>query len=104
LKKIGIDDTMEKQVTKLAKLAKDAGLDGVVASPFEVRLIRKELGEEFIIVTPGVRPEWAAANDQKRVATPKEAVLNGADYIVVGRPVIEASDPAEAARKILKEI
>ena len=104
LKKIGIDDTMEKQVTKLAKFAKDAGLDGVVASPFEVRLIRKELGEEFIIVTPGVRPEWAAANDQKRVATPKEAVLNGADYIVVGRPVIEASDPAEAARKILKEI
>ena len=104
LKKIGIDGTMEKQVLKLAKLARDAGLDGVVASPSEAKLIRNDLGEDLIIVTPGVRPEWAAVNDQKRVATPKEAILNGADYIVVGRPVIEASDPAEAARKILKEI
>jgi len=104
LKKIGIDDNMEKQVLKLAKLAKDALLDGVVASPAEVRSIRRELGEEFIIVTPGVRPEWASAGDQKRVATPKEAVLNGANYIVVGRPIVEAPDPLAAAKKILEEM
>jgi orotidine-5'-phosphate decarboxylase len=104
LKKIGIDANMEKQVLKLARLAKDASLDGVVASPSEVKLIRRELGEEFIIVTPGVRPEWAAANDQKRIATPKEAVLNGATYIVVGRPIMEAADPVAAAKKVLEEI
>ena len=104
LKKVGVNDNMEKQVLRLAKLAKDAGLDGVVASPSEIKLIRKELGEDFIIVTPGVRPEWAAVNDQKRIATPKEAVLNGATYIVVGRPITEAPDPLEAARKIQKEI
>jgi orotidine-5'-phosphate decarboxylase len=104
LKKIGINDNMEKQVLKLAKLAKDALLDGIVASPSEVKLIRKELGEEFIIVTPGVRPEWAAANDQKRIATPKEAVLNGATYIVVGRPIVEAPDPLVAVRRIVEEI
>ena len=103
LKKIGINDNMEKQVLKLAKLAKDASLDGVVASPSEVKLIRRELGNEFIIVAPGVRPEWASANDQKRIASPKEAVLNGATYIVVGRPVIEAPDPLSAAKRILEE-
>jgi len=104
LKKIGINDSMEKEVLRLAKLTKDASLDGVVASPSEVKLIRKDLGEEFIIVTPGVRPEWAAMNDQKRVATPKEAILNGATYIVVGRPIIEAPDPLAAAKKVLEEI
>ena len=104
LNKVGINDNMEKQVLKLAELAKDASLDGVVASPSEVKLIRRELGEDFIIVTPGVRPEWAAVNDQKRVATPKEAVLNGATYIVVGRPIVEAPDPLAAAKRILEEI
>lgn len=104
LKKIGINDNMEKQVLKLAELAKDASLDGVVASPSEAKLIREELGQEFIIVTPGVRPEWAAADDQKRIATPKEAVLNGATYIVVGRPIVEAADPLAAAKKVLEEI
>ena len=119
LKKIGIDDTMEKQVLRLAELAKDAGLDGVVASPSEVKLIRSKLGEGFIIITPGVRLEWTAVNDpsagsgsvlslpkddQKRVATPKEAVQSGADYIVVGRPITSAPDPVEAAKMILEEI
>ena len=104
LKKIGINDNIKIEVSKLAKLAKDASLDGVVASPSEVKLIRRELGEEFIIVTPGVRPEWAATNDQKRIATPKEAVLNGATYIVVGRPIVEASDPLAAAKRVLEEI
>jgi orotidine-5'-phosphate decarboxylase len=104
LKKIGINDNMKSQVLKLAKLARDAGLDGVVASPQEVRFIREELGKNFLIVTPGVRPSWASSNDQKRVLTPKEAIENGADYIVIGRPITEAKDPEEATRRILKEI
>lgn len=104
LKAAGIEDNMEKEVLKLARLAKEAGLDGVVASPSETKLIRKELGADFLIVTPGVRPEWAKANDQKRIATPKSALRDGADYIVVGRPITESKDPAEAAKAILKEI
>lgn len=104
LKKIGINDNMETQVLKLAKLALDAGLDGVVASPSEVKLIRNALGRDFLIVTPGVRPAWAATNDQKRIATPREAITSGADFIVVGRPIIEAPDPVEAVKKVLEEI
>ncbi len=104
LKKVGVGDNMEAQVLRLAKLAKESGLDGVVASAVEIKPIRAALGKDFIIVTPGVRPSWAAVNDQKRIATPKEAIDSGADFIVVGRPIIEADDPAEAARKVLKEI
>ena len=104
LKEIGLDGNSESAVLKLAHLVKSAGLDGVVASPAETKLIRKELGEDFLIVTPGVRPAWAASNDQKRIATPLAAIKDGADYIVVGRPITEAEDPAEAAREILREI
>ena len=104
LKKTGINDNMKKEVLKLAALAKEAGLDGVVASASEVKLIRKHLGDYFTIITPGVRPEWAVANDQKRIATPKEAVLNGATYIVVGRPIVEAPDPLAAAKRVLEEM
>ena len=104
LKKVGVDDNMEAQVLRLAGLAKESSLDGVVASPEEIKPVRKALGKDFIIVTPGVRPSWAAVNDQKRVATPKEAINSGADFIVVGRPIIEAADPAQAARKALEEI
>jgi len=104
LKKIGIDDNMETQVLRLAKLARESGMDGVVASPSETGLIRKRIGKDFLIVTPGVRPSWAAVNDQKRIATPKEAIENGADFIVVGRPITEAADPVSAAKKVLEEI
>jgi orotidine-5'-phosphate decarboxylase len=104
LESVGISDKMEREVLKLAELAKSASLDGVVASPAEAAAIRQRCGEDFIIVTPGVRPAWAEAGDQKRVATPKEAIANGATYIVAGRPVTEAADPAGAAKKILKEI
>lgn len=104
LKKIGIDDNMETQVLRLAKLARESGMDGVVASPSETGLIRKNIGKNFLIVTPGVRPSWAAVNDQKRIAAPKEAIENGADFIVVGRPITEAEDPVSAAKKVLEEM
>ncbi len=104
ISEVGIGRSMEEEVLSLAAMAKDAGLDGVVASPQEISAIRRKSGEDFIIVTPGVRPEWAAAGDQKRIATPAEAIKSGADYIVVGRPIIEADDPAEAARKIIEEM
>ena len=101
---VGIERKIEEEVVSLARLGKESGLDGVVASPNETGLIRKNLGKDFIIVTPGVRPSWAAVNDQKRVATPLEAITAGADYIVVGRPITAAADPALAAREIIKEI
>jgi orotidine-5'-phosphate decarboxylase len=104
LLKIGIGDNMETEVLRLAEMAKSAGLDGVVASPSETRLIRQKLGKAFLIVTPGIRPNWAAANDQKRIATPAAAIKSGADFIVVGRPITEAKDPAEAAKAVLREM
>ncbi|MFH1189159.1 MAG: orotidine-5'-phosphate decarboxylase [Candidatus Omnitrophota bacterium] len=104
LKKAGISDTMDAEVLKLAGLAKEAGLDGVVASPLEAKRLREAFGGDFLIVVPGIRPEWAASGDQKRFATPLEAVKAGADYIVVGRPITEARDRKEAARRILEEM
>ncbi|TYO96302.1 orotidine-5'-phosphate decarboxylase [Geothermobacter ehrlichii] len=104
LRQIGIDRPVTEMVPRLAALARDAGLDGVVASPREVGLIRSACGPEFRIVTPGVRPAFAAANDQKRVTTPAEAIRAGADYLVVGRPISAADDPVDAAARILAEI
>ena len=100
LKKIGINKLPEEQVLNLARLTKDAGLDGVVASPEEISVIRKAIGKDFLIVTPGVRPEGSDAGDQKRVATPKEAFQRGADYIVIGRPVTKAKDPVKVLESI----
>jgi len=104
LRGVGIDRPVEVMVPKLAKLAKEAGMDGVVASPKEVALIRQACGEDFLIVTPGVRPVFAAQDDQKRVTTPGEALQAGADYLVIGRPISAAADPAAAARMILDEM
>ena len=104
IRSVGIGGSVKDEVLKLASLAQDAGLEGVVASPEEAAAIRKNAGKDFIIVTPGVRPEWAAKGDQKRVATPREAIQAGASHIVVGRPITDAKDPAQAARKVLKEI
>jgi len=95
---------VESQVLSLARLAKKAGLNGIVASAKELTSLREAMGKDFLIVTPGVRPAWAKTDDQRRVATPREAIEKGADYIVVGRPIIKADDPKEAAEKILKEI
>nr|MBU1328961.1 orotidine-5'-phosphate decarboxylase [Candidatus Omnitrophota bacterium] len=100
LKKMGIDKSAQDQVLSLAILAKEAGLDGVVASPEEITAIRKNTGKDFLIVTPGVRPKGSETGDQKRVATPKEAFQRGADYIVIGRPVTKAKDPVKAFKTI----
>jgi orotidine-5'-phosphate decarboxylase len=99
-----IPGAVEEQVVHLAKLAKKAGLDGVVASPLEIKKIRKACGGNFVILTPGIRPAWAGADDQKRIMTPKEAIDAGADIIVIGRPIIAAKNPADAARRVLDEI
>lgn len=104
LREIGIDRPVAEMVPRLAKLAKDAGMDGVVASPKEVGLIREVCGEDFAIVTPGVRPIFASQDDQKRVTTPADALQSGADYLVIGRPISAAADPAEAADKIIAEM
>ncbi len=104
LRGVGIDRPVAEMVVRLAKLTKEAGFDGVVASPKEVKLIRAACGNDFAIVTPGVRPSFASLDDQKRVTTPAEAITAGASHLVIGRPISAAENPAEAARLILEEI
>lgn len=104
LRQIGIDHSVQDMVVRLARLAKESGMDGVVASPLEIELIRAACGPDFLIVTPGVRPTFAAVDDQKRIMTPAEAVSAGADYLVIGRPIAKAADPAAAAQLIADEI
>lgn len=101
---LGISGSVKDAVLKLAQNSKEAGLDGVVASPLEVPMIKDKIGPEFITVTPGIRPKSSSNNDQKRVTTPKEAMELGTDYIVVGRAVTAASDPKAAFADILSEI
>lgn len=104
LKDIGVNQKTAKQVERLARLSKACGLDGVVASGREIGLIRKAVPKPFLVITPGVRPLWAAQGDQKRIVTPKQAIEDGADLIVVGRPITENPDPRAATKKILAEI
>jgi orotidine-5'-phosphate decarboxylase len=104
LRSIGIDHSVQDMVVRLAKLAQESGMDGVVASPLEIEPIRAVCGPDFLIVTPGVRPTFASADDQKRIMTPAEAVKAGADYLVIGRPIAKAADPAVAAQMIADEI
>jgi orotidine-5'-phosphate decarboxylase len=104
LHQVGFAHAVADQVLRLALLAKDAGLDGVVCSPHEIEAIKKECGRDFLVVTPGIRPAWAAAQDQKRIMTPAEALGKGADYLVIGRPVTGAPSPHEAFLKVLAEI
>ncbi len=89
---------------RLGRLAFGSGADGLVASPLEVAGLRAALGPDCVLVVPGVRPGWAGADDQKRVMTPGEAVASGADYLVIGRPITRADDPAGAAKRIAEEI
>lgn len=104
LRKIGVHETVEGEVTRLAELAAESGMDGLVASPLETLAVRRKVGEEMIIVTPGVRPAGATLHDQKRVGSPADAIRAGADFIVVGRPLCRAEDPAAVARAIVKEV
>lgn len=113
LKQVGVSGSSSKRVVHLARLAKKAGMDGVVASPQEVRAIRRACGKDFLIVVPGIRPDLGGgspkrgkrkADDQARIATPAEAIRAGADYLVIGRPITGAPDPVAAASAILEEV
>ncbi|HBG62067.1 MAG: orotidine 5'-phosphate decarboxylase [Omnitrophica WOR_2 bacterium RIFOXYB2_FULL_38_16] len=99
-----VGDSISALVLERARLAKESSLDGIVASSQEAALVRKEMGEDFVIVTPGIRPHGASAGDQKRITTPFDAIKNGSDFLVVGRPIVKADDPALAAKRILEEI
>jgi len=103
-----IKDKIEDYVLHLTRLGIKNGLDGVVCSPNEAKMIRdlanKEGKKDFLIVTPGVRPVWAKTNDQQRISTPKDAILNGVSHIVVGRPITASKDPIDATKKIIEEI
>ncbi len=110
LSQMGFREEYSNDLSKLvllrAKIAKEAGCHGIVCSGHEVAMIKKELGPQLIAVTPGIRPEWSLVgqDDQKRIVTPKIAVQRGADYIVIGRPIRDAQDPADAARRVADEI
>jgi orotidine-5'-phosphate decarboxylase len=104
LRRVGVADQVEHQVVRLARLARKAGMDGVVASPLEIARIRRECGRGFLIVTPGVRPARFQQDDQKRIMTPEEAMRSGADYLVLGRPIRDAQDPLAAVREVVAEM
>ena len=104
LQTLGIGRGVEEQVLSLAGLAKAAGLDGVVASPHEAQAIRRQFGRDLLLVTPGIRPPAAGPDDQRRIATARDAMEAGADYVVVGRPILNAADPVEAVEKLVAEM
>lgn len=104
LKETGVDAEPADQVARLARLARESGLDGVVCSPQEIALVRRECGSDFLIVTPGIRGAADAKGDQARTTTPKGAIEAGADYLVIGRPITAAADPAAAADMIGREV
>jgi len=101
---LGIPESSAIAVPRLAKLAIDAGAHGIVCSPLEIAAVREVVGPDALIVTPGIRPAWAAANDQARIMTPAQAASAGADFIVVGRPITHHDNPAEAVGLILGEL
>ena len=104
LKEIGFKANTIDQVLRLSQMAYDTHMDGIVCSPHEIEIIKKEFGNNLLVVTPGIRPSWTAQHDQKRVMTPSLALKKGADYLVIGRPIIEASSPEKAFLKIAEEL
>ena len=104
LSEVGIADKIDNHVRRLGKLGVCAGIDGVVASPFEAKFLRAEFGDKIKIITPGVRPKGSAAGDQKRFMTPREAIDAGADYLVIGRPITADADPRNALLRIVDEL
>ncbi len=104
LEAVGQRGPVRGQVLRLARLAQESGLDGVVCSAQEIAALRRACGPGFVLLVPGIRPAWAAKGDQKRVMTPAEAISAGADYLVIGRPITGADDPAAAARRIVAEL
>jgi orotidine-5'-phosphate decarboxylase len=104
LSETGVTSGIEEQVVRLAELGRKSGIDGLITSPHEVAILRDRVGAEMKLITPGVRPSWAAANDQKRFTTPAEALQRGADYLVIGRPITADPNPRAAVERILAEI
>jgi len=105
LRSVGVPDPPGEQVRRLARLARESDLDGVIASPGEVARLREELGPDFRLVVPGIRPSgWSDADDQRRTGSPGRALSDGADYLVIGRPLLRAEDPARAWRDLLEEV
>lgn len=104
LEALGLSGSVQEQVTRLAALARDCGLDGAVCSCAELMAVRGACGPDFVLVVPGVRPSWAAGDEHRQTISPAEAIALGADYIVVGRPIVQAPDPAEAAARICAEM
>ena len=103
LSEIGLDN-LDDQVFRLTRMAKESGLDGVVCSASDAESVKKEFGEEFLTVTPGIRPSGSSLDDQSRVSTPSEAIASGSDYLVIGRPITGSEDPKKALEEIYKEI
>lgn len=104
LHEIGVSEKVPNQVSRLARLGIASGIDGIVASPNEIKALRAEFGDKIKIVVPGIRPSWAEPGDQKRTMTPREAIKAGADYLVIGRPITGHANPREALGKILAEL
>lgn len=104
LLEIGLSGSSEENVLRLARLAHESGLDGVVCSAKESRLLKKEIASDFVLVTPGIRPLWAVKGDQSRIMTPKDAITSGSDYLVIGRPITASEDPLAALLKVREEL
>ena len=104
LMSIGLHVTPEEQVMRLASLAKEVGLDGVVCSAMEAQILKRALGREFYLVTPGIRPADSVSDDQRRIMTPEQAIQNGSDYLVIGRPITQSSSPSVACNTILQSL
>jgi len=101
LKDLGLDIEPFQQVQRLAKLTQESGLDGVVCSAQEAKMLRETLGQDFALVTPGIRPDGSNADDQKRIVTPKQAMLDGSTHMVIGRPITKSDNPRQTLKDIL---